>query len=60
METYRIRIEILLYIHIPFVNHNYRRKQEWQNKKREINEEFADVWSEIVSERVEVVKLPTA
>ena len=29
-------------------------------QKREINEEFADVWSEIVSERVEVVKLPTA
>ena len=24
--------------------------------KREINEEFADVWSEIVSERVETVK----
>lgn len=29
-------------------------------QKREINEEFADVWLEIVSERVEVVKLPTA
>ena len=25
-------------------------------QKREINEEFADVWSEIVSERVEVLK----
>lgn len=25
-------------------------------QKREINEEFADVWSEIISERVEVLK----
>lgn len=25
-------------------------------QKREINEEFADVWSEIVSERLEVLK----
>lgn len=25
-------------------------------EKREINEEFADVWSEIVSERMEIVK----